>query len=263
MPPLAAERRRKLLKLLTERGAVNVGDAERELGVSRMTVHRDLDALAAEGLLRKVHGGAVALPGKRRSATAAIPPFSERRGVAKRAKRALANHLADLLAGAHTVALDAGTTTFHLAEAWAERGVAEDLFIATCGLELFNELRRQTKVRAALIGGEPHPRTGSLTGPLAEAGAAALRFDFTVVSALGVMPKEGLVLDALPEETAVKRALLASGRRKILAVDSSKLGISAPYELCSLDEFDLLVDENGPRKITELLSEKPADNKEG
>jgi DeoR/GlpR family transcriptional regulator of sugar metabolism len=254
MPPLAAERRRRLLDLLTARGAINVTEVEKELGVSRMTIHRDLDILASEGLVRKVHGGAVALP--KTGANANIRPFAERRTQAQRAKQAVAHHVLELLADAKSVAVDASTTTFSLAEAWAERGATAELFVATNGLELFEELRKRTRLHVALIGGEPHPRTGSLVGPAALAGAAALRFDAAVVSALGVLPTEGLVLDAAPEETAVKCVLLASARQKILAVDSSKLGVSAPYPLCPLRDFDWVVTEHGSQRACDVPKTK-------
>ena len=100
-------------------------------------------------------------------------------------------------------------------------------------------------VRAALHGGEPHPRTGSLVGPLASASLAQLRFDWVVVSAFGLMRDEAAAYDATPEEAELKRVYLAHGRRKALAVDSSKIGRSAPYKLESLSAFDALVTETG------------------
>jgi DeoR/GlpR family transcriptional regulator of sugar metabolism len=112
-----------------------------------------------------------------------------------------------------------------------------------------SKLRRGAGFRVALTGGEPHPRTDSLVGPLAVKGLEGLRFDAAVVSAAGVFPGEGLVYDSTPEESAIKQAFLARASRRILAVDRSKFDQPAPYLLGKLGEFDVLVTEEGPRQL--------------
>lgn len=249
---LAEERRRKLLAALAKNGALSVGKASDLLKVSRMTVHRDLDALAAAGSLRKVHGGAVALPQSAQQNTARS--FDERAPSAAPAKEQIAKHLARILQGARTLALDASTTVFQLAYTLLPPAEGAHLFIMTNGIPMFQELiRRNNGFRVALTGGEPHPRTGSLVGPLAVKSAEGLRFDFAVVSATGWMQEDGTVNDSTPEGVAVKQAFMGRAATKVLALDTSKFNFLAPYQLGRLEDFDLLVTEDGEQDVKDVL----------
>ena len=245
------ERRRKLLAALRKSGALSVARASKLLRVSRMTVHRDLDLLAAEGLLRKVHGGAVTiapLPARADSAR----PFTERIPANAPAKEAIARHLAKLLAGARSLALDASSTVFCLA------AVLKPLpgggpFIVTNSVPLFQELqRRRAGFRVALTGGEPHARTGSLVGPLVLRSLEGLHFDVAVVSAAGVMMETGTVYESTPEDAAVKQAFLARAGKTILAADKTKINFLAPYTSAALRGFDLFVTEDGPQEVRKM-----------
>ncbi|MCY3019165.1 MAG: DeoR/GlpR family DNA-binding transcription regulator [Planctomycetota bacterium] len=245
---IAEERRRKLMVALSKRGALSVAAASDLLGVSRMTVHRDLDALAAAGLLRKVHGGAVpiiAVPARPDIAR----PFTERQPAHAVAKEKIARHLAKVLAGARSLALDASSTVFCLA------AVLKPLpgggpSIVTNSVPLFQELqRRRAGFRVALTGGEPHPRTGSLVGPLVLRSVEGLHFDVAVFSAAGVMMETGTVYESTPEDAAVKQAFLARADRAILAVDKTKINFLAPYTSAVLRDFDLFVTEDGPQEV--------------
>jgi DeoR/GlpR family transcriptional regulator of sugar metabolism len=251
---LIEERRRRLLEAVNAKGSLTVAEAEKALDVSRMTVHRDLDVLAAQGLVRKVHGGVVALT--QNDGDIFDPrarPFEERQAVNRDAKRAIARHVAKLIAKAHTVVLDASSTVYFMSDALGQNGESRDMFIVTGGLPLFSELlRRRDGLRVALHGGEPHARTGSLVGPLALASLGDMRFDFAVMSALGILEEEGTIYVSNPEEVELKRAYVARARKKILAIDSSKLGQSGAYLLGPLGDFDWIVTEKGPVAPGEL-----------
>lgn len=249
---IAEERRRKLLAALSKNSALSVGKASELLKVSRMTVHRDLDALAAAGMLRKVHGGAVALPQAAQSNAAR--PFDERAPAAAPAKRQIAKHLAKLAEGARTLAFDASTTVFQVAFALKPPAAGGSLFILTNGIPLFQELnRRNAGFRVALTGGEPHPRTGSLVGPLSVKCVEGLRFDFAIVSATGWMQEDGTVNDSTPEGVAVKQAFMSRATKKVLALDMSKVNFLAPYQLGKIEDFDLLVTEDGVQEVKDIL----------
>lgn len=248
---LGEERRRKLLAALKKAGALSVVRASGLLRVSRMTVHRDLDLLAAEGLLRKVHGGAVpiaARPAQERTAR----PFLERKPAHAVAKDLIARHVARLLAGARSLALDASSTVFCLAAVLKPLSGGGP-FIVTNSVPLFQELQqRRAGFRVALTGGEPHPRTGSLVGPLVLRSLEGLHFEVAVVSAAGVMMETGTVYESTPEDAAVKQAFLARADRAILAVDKTKINFLAPYTSAVLRDFDLFVTEDGPQEVKRL-----------
>jgi DeoR/GlpR family transcriptional regulator of sugar metabolism len=245
---IAEERRRRLLDTLNKTGSLSVADVSSRMQVSRMTVHRDLDTLSAAGLLRKVHGGAV--PVIRSSSSEVARSFTERKPANAQAKEQIAKHLARIVAGARTLALDASSTVFALSQTIKPAPENSNMFIITHGIPLFTELRRnKPEIRVALTGGEPHPRTDSLVGPLAIKTLEGMRFDFAVVSAAGLMEEEGQIYDATAEGAAIKQALLARATRTILAIDKSKINLLAPYPLDTVSNFDMIVTEDGVREI--------------
>jgi DeoR/GlpR family transcriptional regulator of sugar metabolism len=246
---IAEERRRKLLEALKKSGALSVAGASELLRVSRMTVHRDMDTLSAAGLLRKVHGGAVPVISKP-SVKETARPFTERKPANAGAKEQIAKHVAKLIADARTLALDASTTVFALAESLKPNADGHGPFILTNGVPVFMELqKRNVGFRLALTGGEPHPRTGSLVGPLAIKNLEGMRFDFAIISAAGVMEDEGQVYDSTPEGSAVKQAFLARANKSILVVDKTKINFLAPYPLGLISDFDIMITEDGPREL--------------
>jgi DeoR/GlpR family transcriptional regulator of sugar metabolism len=246
---IAEERRRKLLDVLHKTGALSVADVSDKMQISRMTVHRDLDTLSAAGLLRKVHGGAVPVVRNVGQNVDVARSFTERKPTNAEAKDMIGKHLAKILAGARTVALDASSTVFSIAQHLTPAEDNPNMFILTHGIPLFIELhRRNLGIRVALAGGEPHPKTGSLVGPLAIKSLEGMRFDYAVVSAAGLTEKTGEIYDATPEGAAIKQALLSRANKRILAMDKSKINALAPYSLGLLENFDLLVTEDGPRE---------------
>jgi DeoR/GlpR family transcriptional regulator of sugar metabolism len=249
---LVPERRRRLLSLIRDRGSVLVTELERKLGVSRMTLYRDIDALLAEGVIEKVHGGVIARPVPETSPLEKhARPLEERLARARPAKQAIARHLARLLRDGGTAVVDNSSTAYYLAEALRQDPPQGELFLVTGGVPLYLELQRLALpgVRPALHGGEPQGRTGTLVGPLALASLQQMRFEFAVMSCLGVLREEGTVFVSNAEEGHLKRAYLERSRRGILAVDSTKLRVSGPYALCELREFDCLVTDHGPEKL--------------
>ena len=242
---LSEERRRRLLELIQQKGSLTITEAGRRLAVSRMTVHRDLEQLAAEDLVRKVHGGAVAVVSDRTLYDPRATAFKERLVARADAKRAIARHVAHQIESARTLLIDASSTAFFLVETLP---APDETFVIAGGLPLFTELqRRHPGMRVALHGGEPL-QTGSLVGPLALASLADVRVDWAIVSCLGVLEDEGTLYDSHPEEVAVKRAYLDHARRRLLAVDSSKFGLSGAYRLAALGDFDVVVTEEGARR---------------
>ncbi|HLX64932.1 MAG TPA: DeoR/GlpR family DNA-binding transcription regulator [Planctomycetota bacterium] len=245
---LAEERRSKILGALKSRGVLSVNDACALLDVSRMTVHRDLEMLSAAGLLRKVHGGAVTLSNGTDDESARH--FTERKPANAAAKARIAQHLAPILARARNLALDASSTVFEICHTLPAAREGQNVFVITNGIPHFEALReRGAGYRVAITGGELHPRTGSLVGPLAVKSLEGLRFDFAVVSCAGLMQDTGQVYDSTPEGAAMKLAFVSRATKKVLAVDKSKLNLIAPYPLGELTDFDLLVTEEGVKEL--------------
>lgn len=231
--PLQHDRRTEIVDRLQREGSARIDELAAALGVSEMTVRRDLEELAARGVARRVRGGAVPVgPGT----------FAERHPKNVRAKSQIAEKLGGVLPTSGTVALDASSTVHLLAERIEG---ARDLVVVTNGIDTFRALQDRPGVTASLTGGSAEPRTGSLVGPLATRVAADCLFDLFICSAAAVDAQVGSS-EASWEEAAIKRAFARSSTRTILAVDTTKLGTRAPARAFRLDDLHLVVTEADP-----------------
>lgn len=218
---------------LDAEGHVRVAELAERLGVSEMTVRRDLDALAELGVAHRVRGGAVSLGPQ---------SFADRFTQAARAKDAIAEKLLALVADGSAIALDASTTVQRLA---ARLGGVRSLTALTSSLESFAALGRHAGVTALLTGGALDPRTGSLVGPLAARAARDVAVDRLFVSAAGCDPRLGTT-EATLEEAEVKRALAEVAGSVVVAVDSTKLDQVGHARCLDLARVDVLVTELPP-----------------
>jgi DeoR family fructose operon transcriptional repressor len=231
----AEERREQIAEMARIDGRVVVADLADRLGVTRETVRRDLDELEAAGVLRRVHGGAIAADRVRVEADVA-----ERAGRMADQKRRIAKCVVDLLPSGGTVYVDAGTTTRAIAEAIPD-GV--ELTVVTNSLGVAQALARRSSVTVRLAGGRLRTRTEALVGDWAVRTIEALSLDLTVVATNGVSVERGLSTPD-PEEAAVKRAAVQAGQRVLLATDHTKIGDEHFTTFAALGDVDLLVTDD-------------------
>jgi DeoR family fructose operon transcriptional repressor len=233
---------------LDELGTVTIADAAAALGVSEMTIRRDLVELEQRGLARRVRGGA-----------RAVGPltFAERHTTATRAKARIATKLAGLIPETGAIAFDASSTVLRAVSALQR---ARDLTVLTNGLDTFNALKDVPGVDALLSGGRLEERTGSLVGPIACRAAASLTVQSFFASAAAVDPGTG-ALEMTLEEAEVKRTIASGAGEVVLAADSSKLGAGAVAVGIAWDDSEVLVTDLDPsserlhayRKVVEIL----------
>lgn len=231
---LAAEERLGWLsEHLGTEGSITIAAAAEALGVSEMTIRRDLAELEQQGTARRVRGGARAVGPQ---------PFSTRTSTAARAKSRIATKLAPLVPADGAVAFDASSTVLRLASAL---GAARDLTVLTNGPDTFAALQGRPGVTALLTGGRLEPRTGSLVGPLACRGAGQLAVHTFFASAAAVDPGTG-ALESTLDEAEVKRSIAAGAAEVVLAVDATKLGRRAVALGLDWEQVDVLVTELDP-----------------
>jgi DeoR/GlpR family transcriptional regulator of sugar metabolism len=231
----SAERQRIIVERLRGTEQVGVGELAGATGASEMTVRRDLDHLAARGVLRRVHGGAVAA-----SPSGIEPPFAARATVAAAAKRAIAAAAAELISDGETIVLDSGTTALELARLLRDRAVT----VLPLSLHAARELADAPRVRLLLPGGEPRPGEQALVGPLTLASLRALRFDVAVLSPCAFGIETGLTAFDL-DDAAVKRQAMAVSARTIVLADSAKWDRAALAHICPADRPDVLITDPG------------------
>jgi DeoR family fructose operon transcriptional repressor len=214
-------------------GTLQHEQAAGRLGVSVMTVRRDLAHLEATGALRRVRGGAIAQVGPR--------SFAERRATRASVKARIAGKAAELIGNAAVLALDASSTCAMVVD---HLGTARRLLIATNAIDTARAAGQVPGVRAVLVGGEIDAHTGSLVGPIATRGAAQLAYDICFVSAAAV--DLGGTSEVSLDEGEAKVALARQAARTILLADSSKLGQRAAARAFDWGQVELMITELSP-----------------
>ncbi|GAA2411236.1 DeoR/GlpR family DNA-binding transcription regulator [Streptomyces viridochromogenes] len=213
-----ADRHGLIAKAVRDSGGATVQELAELTGASEMTIRRDLDTLAAQGVLERVRGGArtLLLRGEE-------PPFALRAHEAVEAKRRIAAEVSSLVADGESVVLDSGTTCLEVARLLCERPVTV-MPLSLQAVHLFGEAPGPATL--VVPGGQPRAAEGALTGPLTLASLAALRFDTAVIGCCGLSAADGLTAYDL-DDAAVKKAAIASARRVVVASDGGKLGRTA------------------------------------
>ncbi len=232
----ASTRRTQLRDLIRRQGFVTVAHAAGLLGVSEMTVRRDLETLQDEGLVDRTFGGAI----RRGNHSSSEPAFDLRRREQAAAKQSIAQTAAALIGPGETVAIDVGTTTLALAEEIAQ----------IAGIRILTN-----NVRAGVLlsdGASPVYIPGGQirTGELSVVGAAAvaqMRSFFPDKLFLGA---SGLTVDGLfdysIEDSEVKRAMIDNSEMVIALCDASKFDHRSFVRIAGLDEIDILVCDAEP-----------------
>lgn len=253
---LAEQRRALILDEVRRRGGVRVNELTRKLGVSDMTVRRDLDALARQGVLEKVHGGAVPVV----EASTHEPGFEAKSGLELNAKEDIARTAASLVAPGTAIALSGGTTTYALAHHLLD---VPDLTVVTNSVrvaDVFHSAQRTSGQRqgaatVVLTGGVRTP-SDSLVGPVADQAIGALHFDVLFLGVHGISAEAGLSTPNLAE-AETNRRLVQSARRVIVVADHTKWGTVGLSSFAGLDQVDTLVTDAGlPAEARAEISER-------
>jgi DeoR family transcriptional regulator of aga operon len=222
--------------------------------VSDVTVRGDLDALAALGEVRRVHGGAMSL-----GSAPAERSFEDSSSDNAAEKRAIGVAAAALVSSGDVVALDVGTTAMAVAGALRAREDLEGVMVLTNGINIALELERAfPRVTVVVTGGTLRPLQHSLVQPLADRVMAEVNPDLALVGCNGVHGERGVTNINLPE-AEIKRSMLAAARRKVIVADGSKFGAITPAHLCAAEDADLLLTgPSAPEAVLEDLKRRGA-----
>jgi DeoR/GlpR family transcriptional regulator of sugar metabolism len=238
-----SERHLLIVDRLRQTEHASVTELAQAVRTSEVTIRRDLELLADRGMLRRVRGGAVGLLSRGEE-----PPFAFRELEATDAKKRIGAAVAALISDGEAVVLDSGTTGLEVARSLAGRRVT----VMPLCLQSAGALT-EPPTKLVLPGGELRPGELSVTGPLAEAGLRALRFDIAVLTCCGVSAEHGVTAHNLGD-AAVKSTAIASARRVVLAADATKFARTAMAAVAPLTRVDLLVtDAAAPERILDAV----------
>lgn len=235
---LAAQRRSEIMALLERDRIVRVSHLVSTLGVSDMTIRRDLQTLHEQGVLEKVHGGAVV----RAEPSTAEPGFEAKSARQLAQKEAIAAQAASMVRPGSAIAVSAGTTTF----AFARHLVAiPGLTVVTNSVWVADLLHgsRVPSHTVLLTGGLRTP-SDALVGPVAIAALRSLHLDTVFMGVHGMDAGAGFSTPNLLE-AETNRAMIASGRRLVVLADSTKWGVVGLSSMAALSKASALVTDNG------------------
>ena len=239
-PWFGEERRARTLKLLREKGRVEVLDLARMMGVSEHTIRRDLLDLQAQGALHKTHGGAVSLD------TARLD-FAGRADVMADAKQAIGRAGAALIEPGQTVIIDAGSTSLSLARALTVRPVT----VITNSLDVAALFDRDPGVQLVLTGGTWHAQARALWGPAAREMLQQCRADWAVPGACSVDLAMGITVTD-EADAATKRAMIGAAARTMVLADHSKQNNVSPFVVGEWAEVHTLVSDRAWPEVQAL-----------
>ncbi|MBB0246581.1 DeoR family transcriptional regulator [Streptomyces alkaliphilus] len=241
----AQERRQEILRLAREEGRVEVVTLAEGFGVTSETVRRDLKALGRAGLLRRVHGGAIPI-----GRLDFEPDLGRREATAVAEKERIARAALEELPREGSVILDAGSTTAAFAALFPSD---LNLTVVTHALPLAARLADHPGIELHLIGGRVRHRTRAAVDAWALRTYGEISADLVFLATNGFSPDTGLTTPDLAE-AAVKRALIAAGRRVVLLADSGKSGREHFARFGDLRDVDLLITDTGldPRDAREI-----------
>jgi DeoR family transcriptional regulator, aga operon transcriptional repressor len=234
------ERWGALMELLAAQGRLDVEAAAAALRVSAATMRRDLDELAAQRMLVRTRGGAVAhgvsyeLPLRYKSSQHPVE------------KQRIARAVADLLATGDVVGINGGTTTTEVARVLAlrssdaEEGTRPAFTVVTNALNIAGELAVRPQIKLVVTGGVARPQSYELVGPLAAGVLGEVVLDVAVLGVDGIDPDRGLMAHQ-EDEAAISRLLADRAPRLVVAADATKIGRRAFARVCALDRVHTLV----------------------
>lgn len=241
------EMRQKRIQDYLMRGEfASLEELAREVSASISTVRRDITALEATGLFRRMHGGArLVNPHSDEFA------FSARDTHQLKEKEAIGRACAELIRPNQTIIIDAGTTAYHVAKHLEARTPQ----IITNSLPVANLFAPNNRIELILSGGVIYPRLGVLVGPLAAEAFSKIHADTAVMSA------GGITLDGITNShgllVEIQLAMIRAAQRVIFCFDSTKLGRRSVSALCGLERVHTIVtDQGAPDDLVRALRER-------
>ncbi|MFD0687853.1 DeoR/GlpR family DNA-binding transcription regulator [Actinomadura fibrosa] len=243
-------RRQDIADVVLSAGSVTAAELAERFGVSLMTIHRDLDELERQGIVRKHRGGVTAQPSGVFESNVAYRVKSMRP-----AKEAIAARAAELVEPGMAVMLDDSTTALALARRLT--GITP-LTVVTNFLQALNLLADERDVRLMALGGDYDPLHDSFLGMSCVDAIEQLNVDLCFVSTSAV--SGGYAYHQEQRIVSVKRAMLGAASTGVLLLDHSKLNRVALHRVAPLSAFDRLIVDDGadPGALRELDEHKVA-----
>ena len=222
-----------ILQMLKINTSASIGEIAESCHVSQMTIRRDLQKLVETGQVIRIPGGA-----RIEHWRGAERSFFERLQNMSAAKRSVGAAAAALVGDGESVVLDSGTTTLYVARELRSR---RNVVVFTFSLAVLEELASAEDIRVELTGGVYRSSSHDLIGHAVGKSLTSIYADTVIFGAAAVSFTRGVMV----HDPDAQLELLKAGKRKVLVVDSSKIGTEATYRLCGIEHCDLILTDSG------------------
>ncbi|MDP0929661.1 DeoR/GlpR family DNA-binding transcription regulator [Paracoccus onubensis] len=229
-------RRQAIMDFLIEARAVGLDDLADRFGVSKMTIHRDLDDLEQAGLLRKVRGGATIETGTRFESDFRIRELQDADAKTRMAAAAL-----DLVEPGMTVMINDGSMAAVLGARLPEKA---PLTVITNNAAVIDRLKGLPRMTLIALGGEYSAKFNGFFGVVTETALSRLRADLAFISTPAVAGLQAFHMDDAAVQA--KRAMIGAAERSVLLVNHRRFGRPALHLLADLAEFDAIITDASP-----------------
>jgi DeoR family fructose operon transcriptional repressor len=233
--PLPAERQRRIREVLRERGSARVTTLADLLGVSEVTVRRDLEELEQRGFLERTHGGAI-----QAQRLHVEPPYHAAAELRSEEKRRIGEAAAALISAGETVFLNGGTTTLQV----FRRIVETTATVVTNHVGMALE-SREHPCEVHLVGGTYRPNSDSCVGPFATEALRRVFASRAFVGVEGISIRSGLTTPAAPEAEVARVMIEQTQGPVVVVADHTKIGTVADFGIVPIDRVSTLVTDDG------------------
>jgi DeoR family transcriptional regulator of aga operon len=228
------ERQRELSRLLERSGRLSVAQICEQFSVSEATARRDLEALSEQGLIQRVHGGAVLI-----RQAAPEEPILSRSHDQEIEKERIGRATAALVQDGETIFLGSGTTVLQVAQHLATRNIT----VITNSLPVINLMAEKENITLIALGGMLRDSELSFIGHITEQALSEVRADKVIIGIRAISLEQGLTNDYLPE-TLTDRAILNTGQENIIVADHTKCGVISTAFVAPLTDVNTLVTDD-------------------
>jgi DeoR family transcriptional regulator of aga operon len=235
----AEVRQARIRSYLNEHEFVRVSDIAERFEISEVTARTDLTALADQGLVRRVHGGAVP-----RRVHGVERPFDLAQDDLVAARTHIGSEAASRIRSGDAILVDVGTTTTALARSLVARTELTEVSVFTNGLTIALELEAAfPRVNVVVTGGTLRPMQHSLVNPLGEDLLNGINATIAFIGCNGVDPQGGITNINLPE-AEIKQRMVAAARKRVVVAEGSKVGVVELARVCSMEDVDELITDD-------------------
>ena len=240
---LAQERHQQIINLLEERGAVRTIDLAEKFQVTDETIRRDLQVLADNKQIMRIHGGASSLSGRPK-----LHSYSERRTLNVEVKQRIAKAAAELILPGNTFAFDSSTTAFELVSILPDQPYR----IVTNALAVINHLNTMENTQLIATGGRYHPKTNTFVGGDSINTLQRHHVNTAFISCIGFDIERG-ASEGFEQQATFKERLVQFAEKVVLLIDSSKFTNKSEYFFARVEAIHHVITDSG---IPEDLAEK-------